>query len=105
MTASTDLTTVEAAFAAWTTAVQTGDNDLARFRTDDTTSYTPPAQHLAPGEIRPPLPFFIPEDVVTRMEGTVAVVTFQYRDPNTVTLNRRTFIYRKTGDEWRVMHV
>jgi ketosteroid isomerase-like protein len=103
MVTSVDLATVEAAFAAWTTAVQTGDNDLQKFRTDDATAFIPTAQLLPPGEVRPPNSYFVPEDVLIRVEGTAAIVTFQYHDEASV--NRRTFVYRKTGDEWKMMHL
>lgn len=97
-----EFATVEAAFAAWTTAVQTG-GDLVRFRSDDATRFIPLAQVLPPGVARFPNSNFVPEDVLIRAEGTIAVITFQYQDVATV--NRRTFVYRNTESGWKLMHL
>jgi ketosteroid isomerase-like protein len=44
-----------------------------------------------------------PEDLATRVNGDVAVVTFQTTNPNVTA--RRTFVLRREGRRWRIAHL
>lgn len=97
-----EIAAVERALADWVKAVQNGE-DLRRFMAHDFTGFVPPTQRLAPGAAPAPNANFVPEEITIRVDGRLAVVTFQYHDPPT--FNRRTFIYRRTDGGWKVMHL
>ena len=45
----------------------------------------------------------VPEDLRVETYGDVAVASFNVRNPNV--FSRRTFIWRRIGGDWRIVHM
>lgn len=98
-----DLPTLEATFADDVTAfVPLAQPDLVRgkpaltqiFRAFiDRTRPTTPRLHL------------VPEDLQTAVSGDLGVVTFQIRETAPPVTRRRTFVFRRAGDTWLLVHM
>jgi ketosteroid isomerase-like protein len=45
----------------------------------------------------------VPEDLRVDDYGDVAVISFNVRNPNVI--SRRTFVWKRLGNEWRIVHM
>lgn len=49
-------------------------------------------------------PGIVPADLRVSASGGWGLASFQVRDTLTARVNRRTFVFRRTGESWRIVH-